>query len=156
YGGQLSTNTSGGRVIDPTTGTQVVGGAWQSCQQVYYSNVVGSFDTLSRSGQDGWAVFGEATVHFTDSLQLTMGLRQHDQSGFTVNMTQIAGVTAAKPLDPTQFHVGDPFIGADNTATYTPFDFDKLTKRVALQKQFNQDVMGYVSYSEGFNSGGVS
>ncbi|HZF28485.1 MAG TPA: TonB-dependent receptor [Gammaproteobacteria bacterium] len=131
-------------------------GAWQTCQQIYYGGVGGAFDTLSRSGQDGWAAFGEATIHFTDTLDLTIGLRQHDQSGFTVNMTQVAGRTAAKPLDPTQFPVGDSFAGADNTSTYTPFKFDKLTSRLVLQKQFKQNIMGYVSYSEGFNSGGVS
>ncbi len=131
-------------------------GAWQTCQQVYYTGVGGAFDTLSRSGQDGWALFGEATVHWTDKFDMTIGLRQHDQSGYTVNMSQVPGVTAAKPLDPTSLPVGDPFAGADISSTYTPFQFDKLTSRLALQYQFNDNIMGYVSYSEGFNSGGVS
>ena len=131
-------------------------GAWQTCQQVYYTGVGGAFDTLSRSGQDGWAVFGEATIHFTDRLDLTLGLRQHDQSGYSVNKNPIAGVTAPKPLDPNQFHVGDAFAGTDVAATYTPFEFDKLTSRMALQWQFTDNFMGYVSYAEGFNSGGVS
>jgi iron complex outermembrane receptor protein len=38
----------------------------------------------------------------------------------------------------------------------TKLNFDKLTKKVALQKQFRDGLMGYVSYSEGFDSGGVS
>ena len=101
-------------------------------------------------------MFGEATVHWTDKLDMTIGLRQHDQSGYTVNMSQVPGVTAAKPLDPTSLPVGDPFAGADIPSTYTPFQFDKLTSRLALQNQFNDNIMGYVSYSEGFNSGGVS
>ena len=69
----------------------------------------------------------------TDKLDLTLGLRQHDQSGYSVNMNQIPGVTGAKPLDPTQFHVGDPYIGTDNTASYLPFEFDKLTSRLACR-----------------------
>ena len=52
--------------------------------------------------------------------------------------------------------MGNAFIGTDNVATYTPFSFDKLTSRISLQKQFSDDLMGYVSYSEGFDSGGVS
>jgi iron complex outermembrane receptor protein len=131
-------------------------GAWQTCQQVYYTGVGGAFDTLSRSGQDGWAAFGEATIHLNDRLDLTIGVRQHDQSGFTVNQAQVPGVTAVKPLDPTQFHVGDPFLGSDIAATYTPFQFDKLTTRLVLQREFTDSINGYVSYSEGFNSGGVS
>jgi iron complex outermembrane receptor protein len=130
--------------------------AWQTCQQVYYTAIGGAYDNLARAGQDGWAVFGEATLHLSDTLDLTLGLRQHDQSGFTVNGVAVAG-TAPKPIDPVRYHSGgDAFAMADNAATYTPFEFDKLTKRLALQKQFNDDVMGYVSYSEGFNSGGVS
>ena len=82
-------------------------------------------------------------------------MREHDQNGFTVNAVAIPGVTAAKPIDPDQDHVGDAFAMTDNPATYTPFEFDKLTSRLALQKQFTDDIMGYVSYSEGFNSGGV-
>ena len=39
---------------------------------------------------------------------------------------------------------------------YSPFEFDKLTSRLALQMQFTDNFMGYASYSEGFNSGGVS
>jgi iron complex outermembrane receptor protein len=145
--------------INPRTGQLYLANganAWQTCQQVYFGAVGGSFNTLSRSGQDGWAAFGEATVHLTDTLDLTVGVRQHDQSGYSVNLNQIAGVTAAKPLDPTIYPVGDPLIGTDIAATYTPFQFDKLTSRAVLQKQFNDNVMGYVSYSEGFNSGGVS
>jgi iron complex outermembrane receptor protein len=147
YAGQL-VNLGGA----PVTGT----GAWTTCQQIYYTNVTGSYDTMSRSGQDGYAVFGEMTIHFTDRLDLTIGARYHDQSGYSVNKAAIPGVTAPKPLDPTIFHVGDAFIGTDVTATYTPFQFDKVTPRVSLQMQFTDNVMGYVSYAEGFNSGGVS
>ena len=101
-------------------------------------------------------MFGEATIHITDKIDLTLGVRQHDQSGYSVNKAPIAGVTAPKPLDPNQFHVGDAFVGTDVAATYTPFEFDKLTSRMALQWQFTDNFMGYVSYAEGFNSGGVS
>ena len=153
--GLVTNGAYAGQVVN-LGGSATGAGAWQTCQQVYYTGVGGAYDTLSRSGQDGWAVFGEATIHMTDKMDLTLGLRQHDQSGYSVNKAAIPGVTAPKPLDPTIFHVGDPFIGTDVTATYTPFEFDKLTSRLALQMQFTDNFMGYVSYSEGFNSGGVS
>ena len=36
------------------------------------------------------------------------------------------------------------------------FQYDKVTSRLSLQKTFSDNVMGYVSYAEGFNSGGVA
>jgi hypothetical protein len=127
---------------------------WQSCQQVYFNGVTGSYDTLSTAEQDGWAAFGEATIHITDTLDLTLGVRQHDQSGFSQNRVPNQ-FTAPKPWFPYTFHAGDAFAG---TLTGSPleFAFDKLTSRFVLEKQFNDNVMGYVTYSEGFNSGGVS
>jgi iron complex outermembrane receptor protein len=154
YAGQV-VNLGGVPFVD-ANGVLQGRGAWQTCQQVYYTGVGGAYDTMSRSGQDGWAVFGEATIHMTDRLDLTLGLRQHDQSGYSVNKALIPGVTAPKPVDPTIFHVGDPYVGTDVTSTYLPFEFDKLTSRLALQMQFTDNVMGYVSYAEGFNSGGAS
>ena len=38
----------------------------------------------------------------------------------------------------------------------TPSSFDKNTYRFSVQDQFTQDVMAYIGYSEGFNSGGAS
>ena len=58
------------RFVPGTTGSngiQYGGGgglpAWQTCQQVYYTAAGGAYDNLARSGQDGRAVFGEATIH---------------------------------------------------------------------------------------------
>jgi iron complex outermembrane recepter protein len=154
--GLVTNGAYAGQVVNLGGAAGTGAGAWQTCQQVYFTGVGGAYDTLSRSGQDGWAVFGEATIHLTDKLDLTLGLRQHDQSGYSVNKAAIPGVTAPKPLDPTIFHVGDAFVGTDVAATYTPFEFDKLTSRLAVQMQFTDNFMGYVSYAEGFNSGGVS
>jgi outer membrane receptor protein involved in Fe transport len=144
--------------INPRTGQEFLANganAWQTCQQVYFAAIPGSFDVFSVAEQDGWAIFGEATIHLTDTLDLTLGVRHHDQSGYSQNLSQIPGVTAAKPALPTQFHVGDPFNGV-KVGVPNAFEFDKLTSRAVLQKEFSGNVMGYVSYSEGFNSGGVS
>jgi len=154
--GLVSNGLYAGQIVNLGGAAGTGAGAWQTCQQIYYTAAGGAYDNLARNGQDGWAVFGEATVHLTDKLDLTLGVRQHDQSGYTVNMVAIPGVTAAKPIDPNRYHSGDAFVGTDNSATYTPFEFDQLTSRFALQNQFTENFMGYVSYSEGFNSGGVS
>ena len=113
--------------------------------------------TTRALGQDGWAVFGEVTIHFTDTLDLALGVRQHDQNGYTVNQVADPGRDGAEAAATRTSTTSAIRSSARTTsATYTPFEFDKLTSRVALQKQFTDNFMGYVSYSEGFNSGGVS
>jgi iron complex outermembrane receptor protein len=128
---------------------------YASCLQVWNRAVTGSFDNMSRTGQEGQAVFGEATIHLTDTWDLTIGLRHHDQENLSQTMRAIPGVTPAKPVDPTQFHVGDPFV-FQPAAPLARTQFDEMTQRVAAQKQFTDDIMGYIGYSEGFRPGGIS
>ncbi|HEX6999444.1 MAG TPA: TonB-dependent receptor [Gammaproteobacteria bacterium] len=140
---------------------------FSDCQTVYAGATgpgpSGPYDTFGFAEQDGWAVFGEVTVNLTNTLDLTVGVRQHDQSGDNYTLYPIPGVTAPKPETVNMLHSGgDPFVGTPiNPSTgehspRNPFQFDKLTSRFALQNQFTDDLMGYISYSEGFNSGGVS
>jgi iron complex outermembrane recepter protein len=152
--GLITNGVYAGQVVNVGGNAQGVG-AWQTCQQVYYGAVAGAYDTNSRSGQDGWAIFGETTIHFTDKLNLTVGMRHHDQSGYSVNVSPNAA-TAAKPVNPTRWPIGDAYAGNDVTSTYTPFQFNKDTYRAVLQNDFTDHINGYVSFSQGYNSGGVS
>jgi iron complex outermembrane receptor protein len=118
------------------------------------------YDRLPHTERDGYAAFGEATISFTDTLDLAVGLRYHDESVFTEQRTFINGVTAPRPLVSNQWHVGgDPFAGTSTsvgTGAPVEFSYDKVTSRLSLQKEFSESIMGYVSYAEGFNSGGVA
>jgi iron complex outermembrane receptor protein len=145
---------SQGRPIGGAAGTGA--GGWQTCQQAWDSVLTGSFDALSIQEQDGYALFGEVTIALGETWDLTVGLRQHDQSGYSQNKVPVAGVTAPKADTVNKLHTGgDPLAGA-KTGIPAAFEFDKLTSRIALQKTFNDDTMLYFTYSEGFNSGGIS
>jgi iron complex outermembrane receptor protein len=104
---------------------------------------------LSQTGNDGLALFGEVTVSLTDKLTLAVGARQHDQDNYSQQMTP----TNQAPLYVNRDFAGDPLEGLMNLAR-TPSSFKKSTGRVSARYQFTDDVMGYVSYSEGFNPGG--
>src|SRR5690606_12756256 len=84
----------------------------------------------------------------------------HEENIFSEQLDPLPGVTAPRPLTSNQWHVGgDPFAGVEATVgPGVPWEhtYDKVTSRLALQKRFNDDVMGYISYAEGFNSGGVA
>jgi iron complex outermembrane receptor protein len=63
-------------------------------------------------------------------------------------------VTAAKPpRSNTAFGPGDPFAGA-RVGFLDSASFDKGTSRLAVNYRFSDSIMGYIGYSEGFNSGG--
>ncbi|MES2603433.1 MAG: TonB-dependent receptor [Pseudomonadota bacterium] len=129
-----------------------------SCAQMWNqgpsSAIAGSYDTRSIAEQDGWAVFGEFTVHATEKMDIILGVRKHRQTGYSQNKA-VTAATAPKPALPNQFHSGDPFGGA-KTGIPNAFQFEKTTPRVVVQYDFTDRINGYVSYSEGFNSGGVS
>jgi iron complex outermembrane receptor protein len=59
----------------------------------------------------------------------------------------------AAPAYTNREFASDPLAGFNNGAP-TLSSFDKPTGRVSAQYQFNDNVMGYVSYAQGFNSGG--
>jgi iron complex outermembrane receptor protein len=116
-----------------------------------------AYDRLGYSDQDGYAVFGEATIGLTDRLDLTLGMRYHDQSNSAGPMTFIPGVTAPQTAFADVLHTGgDAFAGVRQfNPDAPPNAFDETTYKAALQMQFTDDVMGYLSYSEGFDSGGI-
>ena len=117
-----------------------------------------AYDRQQFNDQDGWAVFGEATIALTDRLDLTLGIRQHDQSEQSGNLTPIPGVTAPRLKTSNMLHTdGDAFAGTRPAMLGPANDvaFDQDTYKAALQMQFTDNVMGYFSYTEGFNSGGI-
>ena len=101
----------------------------------------------------------KATISFTDTLELSVGVRYHEENVFTEQRAFINGVTAPRPTSRT----------GTSAATRSPARRSRAGARLAgrvhlrqgheplsLQKTFSDNVMGYVSYAEGFNSGGVA
>ena len=114
---------------------------------------IGNTEQILHRSEDGYAAFGEADIHLNDKLDLTVGARYHKQDRVAVNEAPIPGVSSPVPA-----HIG-PFVSGDQWAgtplTTDSVTFDKLTDRVSLKRKFSTNVMGYVSYSEGFNAGGA-
>ena len=142
----------------PTCQAAAAQTALLNCQQVYDNAVGGGgrTDSLTQYTEDGSALFGEATISLSKKLDLTVGLRHHKQNDDVVPLTIVPGVTAPKPASANQRFEGDIFVGSSVGQTHTPSSFDKNTARLSLQDQFSDNVMGYIGYSEGFNSGGAT
>ena len=72
----------------------------------------GPYDTFGFAPAGRLRVFGEVTVGLTETLDLTVGLRQHEQNGNNWTLNQTPGVTSPKPANrqPAACHA-DPFAG---------------------------------------------
>ena len=106
---------------------------------------------LTETGNDGLALYGEVTLSLTEKFTLAIGARQHDQENYSQSMLP----TNQAPLYVNRDFAADPLAGVPNPASpRTLSEFDKPTGRVSAQYQFTDDIMGYVSYAEGFNPGG--
>lgn len=146
------------------------------CEGVFGHGIIDVMTVFLTSGdegrensQDGEAYFGEITFDITDRLDITVGARRHDQTNTSFLVDYVggiaAGVTEAKP-----FRVGDEYASYDRalagnlvaTGAGSPQDptattsFDNTSYRFGVSWDVRDDIMLYLGYNEGFNSGGTS
>ncbi|RKF21758.1 TonB-dependent receptor [Altericroceibacterium spongiae] len=94
---------------------------------------------------DSYSGFAEATYEFLPDTNLTIGLRYTDDSFELKNEGSYMGNEDVFPgalVPDTQYTVDD--------------SFGKLTYRAILDHKITSNVLGYVSYSRGFKSGGYN
>ena len=122
-----------------------------------------SYDTQRVSMEtEASAAFTEWTFKFTDAFSATAGVRYTEETkGLQAIMFNVAPATAPEPAAPTALC---PFAGPPPTQTGCLFlttndferEFSSTTKSASLQYRFNESVMTYLSWSEGFKSGGYN
>ncbi|QGZ93694.1 TonB-dependent receptor [Terricaulis silvestris] len=107
---------------------------------------------------ESWALFGQGTYDFTEATSLTLGVRygeeSHSVDGYSFRYRAVAGTVS----DPVYNGVlGAPGLVFDtsliNSTVSAAQDFDATTYRIALDHNFTDTIMGYVSYNTGFKSG---
>ncbi len=146
-----------------TAGTLPAGGTTCEAGMAQYktNSTVARFGgiggTLTENGTSGIALFGEVTLSLTDKFTLTLGAREHDQDNYSQTMTP----TGIAPRYANQEFATDPLAGylspAQQTARGVALNsFSKPTGRVSAKYQFTKNIMGYTSFSQGFNSGNAT
>jgi len=108
------------------------------------------------------AAFTEWTFKFTDAFSATAGVRYTEETkGLEALMFNVAPASRAEPPAPSTLC---PFAGAPPTQTGCLFlttnrfarDFTSTTKSASVQYRFSERAMTYLSWSEGFKSGGFN
>lgn len=108
------------------------------------------------------AAFTEWTFEFSEGFSATAGIRYTKETkGLQATMFNVSPATATEPPAPTSTC---PFAGPPPTQTGCLFlttnrferEFSATTKSASLQYRFNESIMTYVSWSEGFKSGGFN
>ena len=122
-----------------------------------------SYDTQRVALDDkAKAAFTEWTYKFTDAFSLSAGLRySKEDKGLQATMFNVAPATRVEPPAPTALC---PFAGPPPTQTGCLFittnrfgrEFSATTKSASAQYRFNDHVMTYLSWSDGFKSGGFN
>lgn len=110
-------------------------------------------NNLDRIVTKDTAIYAEVTYDLTEQLTLTVGGRysEEDYHSETYDPADPLGppTQPSSSLEGTILTVdGVPLVFDVNSEAFTP--------RVALQYQFTDTVMAYISYAEGFNGGGVN
>ena len=100
---------------------------------------------------DSWALFAQGTWHFTDQLDLTFGLRYTEDTRDYLP-DQYIEVLPIGPLPIPGTGIGDRPLPYEWTSSGT----SELVPMVNLSYRWNESLMTYFTYSEGFKSGGYT
>lgn len=139
------------------------GDRWSGVMGVYYLDATasGAFDTvlglaglttLTAGSVDtkSYAVFGDFSYDVTDALSVSVGGRwTHDEKVGTVFRQQYLGIRS-----PTFGNTAAVPFGAPRTDYTRTREFEKFTPRVSISYKLNPDLTTYVSWGQGFKSGG--
>lgn len=124
------------------------------------SDGINGSDRSNGATQEGDAFFGEVTFDISDSWDVTLGYRYHDQTNTTFRKDLLAGYAAGTterrpiPVD-TEFRSFERAVSAPiDPTSFQDVNDSKSTIRFATSYDINDDMMVYLGYSEGFNSGG--
>jgi outer membrane receptor protein involved in Fe transport len=100
-------------------------------------------ETTTRETTESAAGYFQATKAIVQDTNLTIGLRYTwERRTFRPNQNTLIGDVVIATLPPPSYPLSQTF--------------EKPTWRIALDHQFTNDILGYVSYNRGFKSGGYN
>jgi iron complex outermembrane receptor protein len=105
---------------------------------------------------ESYSAFGDVSYDVTDALSVSVGGRytRDEKTGY-VFRAQYLGLKSPLFGNSGAVLIPSAGIAAPYRTNFTNSNtFEKFTPRVSVRYEFNPDMTGYVSYSQGFKSGG--
>ncbi|MEP4149444.1 MAG: TonB-dependent receptor [Halioglobus sp.] len=108
---------------------------------------------------DSWAVFGQGTFNFSDTLRLTLGLRYTEEEKEVVSQQNLSDSITGLDVGSDSY-----FLAAIQAAEFNTYAYDYKDDRktdswipsAIVQWDVGDDTMLYASFSQGFKSGGFT
>jgi iron complex outermembrane recepter protein len=108
------------------------------------AGIVGNFGEVIANETDSYAAFAEGTFHVTDALSVTGGIRwTRDEKEFTDSCTSTASLLNLLACFP-----------ASGTTVSLDRDWDETTFKVGVDYKLAEEQLVYLSFAQGFQSGG--
>ena len=125
---------------------------------------VSNFRSGGKFDNEAWAVFAQATYDLTPRWHLTLGARYtEEEKSFLpdqiIYTNYFAGISAVVPPGNPLAALDAPFLQAGSRIlplVRKDIDIDEFTPMVNLAFDVSDDALLYLSYSEGFKSGGFT
>jgi iron complex outermembrane receptor protein len=133
----------------------------------YFTEKGGLLDTVVFAGgllqvygpndfkNNAWAAFTHNNFALTDSLGITVGARYTEETKYFTGGQSDLNDFVARYLGVPPFLFPDP---SDTTVLFplgrNKRDFENTSVRLGAEYKFTPDLMGYVSYAQGYKSGG--
>jgi iron complex outermembrane receptor protein len=132
----------------------------RNVQGLFGAGTEATFDAAQQL--ESWAVFADARYAFTDEVALTLGGRfSHETKRFdNKQVVSAIGESDPLPVDFGPFPAGTRIPGGtvflDPPQFFDTADFRRFSPRAVLDYEPRPGLHAYVSYSEGFKSGGFN
>lgn len=125
---------------------------------------VSNFRSGGKFDNEAWAAFAQATYDITAQLHLTLGGRYTDETkkflpDQVIFQNYYAGISEQVPPGNPLADLDAPFLQAGTPIlphVEKQIEIEEFTPMANLAYDLNDDVMFYLSYSEGFKSGGFT
>ena len=115
-----------------------------------------STDLLNIGLDETVATFADLSWDVTEQLTLGIGVRSQEDEHIGTDQVRHPNILEPFPWDDTEYQLRNPFGYRAINQRVGASKYDKTTARVSAQYQFTEDLMGYVTLSNGYGPGGAT